>query len=144
MDRQLSLRCLLQAIDLTRLHLVKNALMWRKSILATNLARVFSSLHNVAMFRCMSDFHLRDVGDETTTETLRPPLESRSPALGSAKLFITVLNKALSASHLVNSELLLDERYGSVLGIIQQVASQTLWRQVNTTTSSVDDPSSVE
>ena len=36
--------------------------------LATNMERVSSSVNSRTIYRCMSDSHLRDVGDETERE----------------------------------------------------------------------------
>ena len=43
---------------------------------------VSSSVHRVTVYRCVSDSHLRDVGDETKTETHLAPVESCCSALG--------------------------------------------------------------
>ena len=47
--------------------------------------------------------------------------------------FCDGVEEALSASHLVNSDLPLDDWCGSVMGIIQQVASHNFGATVNTT-----------
>ena len=39
------------------------------------------------------------------------------------EVYCDSVEQALSTSHIVNSDLLLDDWYGSMIGIIQQVAS---------------------
>ena len=104
--------------------LSRNALTRRKLKLATNMERVSSSVHCMTIHWCVSDSHLRDVGDETSCPLWNHAAlrwATRDESLCEA--YRDSVEQALTTSHIVNSDLPLDDWYSSVMGIIQQVAS---------------------